>query len=623
MPQVQKKVKYSQDESFFDDAKLEQEIKRDYVSLLFDAETFQKSEVLEYLDEWMANPPAGFRRNKPLYDVQPNPNGLTIMFENYKAGRKFYNDLWNHSAIVRRFGNMRMILEPVDDISFEPATLHFENYNELFDAEGIDEHLYLPYENYKSEQRMSRTMGENTVLTPPPAEIKDLMDAFEGQGYEILVVGGAVRDAILNLPIKDYDLATNAKPDEIKEVVDGIKGYRYVLGPQAEKSLVNLTSLVNVPNQKEAIEITTFRKELGYAGGRTKGVFEPADTFEEDAERRDLTINAMGMNSKGEVIDPQGGLEDLQNGVIRAVGDPTQRFVEDPLRMIRAIRFSVRFGLPIDEETYQAIVSNADLVSTLSGRRLRDEIGKVLVEPNGYKLLMETGILPVLMPEFRGMEQYQHKLDYHPEGSLYNHYMEVFREFTTIPNRTELGAWALLFHDIAKPQTAEWNEEGGYHTFYGHDKQGSQLILENYNNESGPFEFSKKELQAIAWVAEHHLGKFWETKKPMKVSAMRNNENFPLLVQVIGGDTMGIRRGGNDQLQARLKEINEITDKVNAQKAKTGNRPKDFARKVIQQLNVQGKDISIALDEIEEMVSTGQVASYDEALEVLKTKRNA
>lgn len=491
-----------------------------------------------------------------------------------------------------------------------------------FDAEEIDEHLYSPYKKYKSEMKMSRFMGENTVLSPPPAEIKDLMDAFEDNGYEILVVGGAVRDAILNLPIKDYDLATNAKPDEIKEVVDGIKGYRYVLGPQAEKSLVNLTSLVNVPNQKEAIEITTFRKELGYAGGRTKGVFEPADTFEEDAERRDLTINAMGMNSKGEVIDPQGGLDDLQNGVIRAVGDPTQRFVEDPLRMIRAIRFSVRFGLPIDEETYQAIVANADLVSTLSGRRLRDEIGKVLVEPNGYKLLMETGVLPVLMPEFRGMEQYQHKLDYHPEGSLYNHYIEAFREFTTIPNRTELGAWALLFHDVAKPQTAEWNEEGGYHTFYGHDKQGSQLVLENYNNQDGPFEFSKKELQAIAWVADHHLGKFWEMKKPMKVSAMRENEAFPLLVQVIKGDMMGIRRGGDDQLQIRLKEINEITDKVNAQRAKTGNRPKDFARKVIQQLNVQGKEISEALTEIEEMVSTGQVASYDEALEVLKTNRN-
>ena len=109
----------------------------------------------------------------------------------------------------------------------------------------------------------------------------------------------------------------------------------------------------------------------------------------------------------------------------------------------------------------------------------------------------------------------------------------------------------------------------------------------------------------------------------MKVSAMRNNEAFPLLVEVIQGDMMGIRRGGHDQLQVRLKEINEITDKVNEQKAKTGNRPKGFAQQVIQQLNVQGKEISIALAEIEEMVATGQVQSYDEALEVLKTKRNA
>jgi len=464
---------------------------------------------------------------------------------------------------------------------------------------------------------------EWTQLPLPPKEIQRLMEAFNREGYTILVVGGAVRDLLLGLEPKDYDLATNATPAQVKEVVDGLEGYRYVLGPQAEKSVLNLTSLVTIPNEKEAIEITTFRKELGYAGDRTKGQFVPAKTFAEDSARRDLTINSMGMTVDGIVIDPQGGLKDLQNGVIRAVGNPTQRFVEDPLRMIRAIRFSVRFGLPIEDETYDAIVENADLVSTLSGRRLRDEIGKVLVEPNGYKSLMETGILPVLMPQFRNMEQYHHKLDYHPEDTLYNHYIEVFKEFTKIPNRTELGAWALLFHDIAKPQTAEWDEDNGYHTFYGHDKQGAQLVLENYNNQNGPFEFSKKELQAIAWTTDHHLGKFWEMKKPMKVSAMRNNENFPLLVQVIKGDMMGIRRGGHDELKRRLIEIDEITDKVNAQKAKTGNRPPGFAKLVIQQLNVQGKQISEALSEIEEMVSTGQVQSYDEALEVLKTKRNA
>lgn len=146
------------------------------------------------------------------------------------------------------------------------------------------------------------------------------------------------------------------------------------------------------------------------------------------------------------------------------------------------------------------------------------------------------------------------------------------------------------------------------------------MILENYNNESGPFEFSKKELRAIAWVAEHHLGKFWETKKAMKVSAMRNNENFPLLVQVIGGDTMGIRRGGNDQLAARLKEIDKITEEVNKKKAKVGNRPSDFAPRMIKELGLQGKQISETLNRIEEMVSSGQVGSYDEALEVLKSK---
>jgi len=459
-------------------------------------------------------------------------------------------------------------------------------------------------------------------LPPPPPAISRLMKGFQAKGYSILVVGGAVRDLLLGLEPKDYDLATDATPDEVEEVVKGLEGYRYVLGPQAEKSRLNLTSLVTVPNEKEAVEITTYRKELGYAGDRTKGEFIPAQTFTEDSSRRDLTINAMGMTVDGIVIDPQGGLTDLQEGVIRAVGDPTQRFVEDPLRMIRAIRFSVRFGLPIEDETYDAIVANADLIPTLSGRRLRDEIGKVLIEPNGYKLLMETGILPTLMPQFRNMEQYHHKLDYHPEDTLYNHYIEVFKKFTMIPNRTELGAWALLFHDIAKPQTAEWDEQG-WHTFYGHDKQGAQLVLDNYNNQDGPFEFSKKELQAIAWTTDHHLGKFWEMKKPMKVSAMRNNENFPLLVQVITGDIMENRRGGDEQLKNRLIEIDEITNKVNEQKAKTGNRPPGFAKQVIQTLNVQGKQISEALTEIEEMVSTGQVSSYDEALEVLKTKRNA
>ena len=531
-----------------------------------------------------------------------------------------YNDYEATNARRKKemLENIRKIFEESGLADWEER---WEKKKKEYEAEGwedIDWEIHNPVQDPSPFDTI-----EWKELPPPPANIVLLMKAFEGAGYTILVVGGAVRDGLLKLPLKDYDLATNAKPDEIKEVVDGLKGYRYVLGPKAEKALRNLTSLVNIPNEKEAIEITTFRKEFGYKGGRTKGDFKPTDTFEKDAQRRDLTINAMGMTHEGILIDPMNGLKDLQNKVIRAVGNPTQRFVEDPLRMIRAIRFSTKYGMPMEPATYQGIIDNADLILTLSSPRLRIEIGKVLVEPNGFQMLMETGILPILMPEFRNMKDYHHKLDYHPEDTLYNHYIEAFKKFTTIKNRSEMGAWALLFHDIAKPQTAEWNEEGGYHTFYGHDKQGAKLVLDNYNNTVGPFEFSKKELQAIAWTTDNHLGKFWDMQKPMKISAIRNDERFPLLVEVVTGDTMGIRRGGDEALAARLQEINEITNKVNEQKAKAGNRPPGFAKEVIQKLGVKGKQISETLNRIEEMVSTGQVSSYDEALEVLKTKRNA
>ena len=476
---------------------------------------------------------------------------------------------------------------------------------------------YLPEERGKYISTFS--LNSESSENDEKEQAKKILKALNDAGYDSLFVGGAVRDKFLGLEPKDYDIGTSATPSQVANVINNLSGFTYVLGPEGDRAQRALTSLIN-PEVGEQIEVTTYRKEM-YGKDRADIDATPAKTFKEDAARRDLTINSMGETIDGEIIDYFGGKEDLENKKIRTVGNPNERFQEDPLRIIRAIRFATKYNFSIDKETYAAIKKNKDLVKDLSSKRRRDEIGKVLVQPNGYKMLMETGILPALMPEFRNMTDYHHKLDYHPEGNLYNHYIEAFKKFTTIPNRTELGAWALLFHDIAKPQTANWNEEGGYHTFYGHDKQGGLLVLENYNNTKGPFEFSKKELQKIAWTTDNHLGKFWDMKKPTKVAKMRNDDNYPLLVQVVTGDTMGIRRGGDEALASRLIEIDEITDKINEQKLKTGNRPKDFARKVIQELNVKNQEISIALNEIEELVSTGQVSSYDEALRVLKSKR--
>ena len=349
-----------------------------------------------------------------------------------------------------------------------------------------------------------------------PHEIKLIMDTLESNGFEALIVGGAVRDSLLgNIP-KDYDLSSNATPDKVEMVISQLMGYKYLTTPEGIVARGALTSLVLTPDD-EIVEITTYRAELGYENdNRAKPIAIPAKSFIEDSQRRDFTINAMAMNKRGVLIDPMSGLNDLKNKVIRAVGNPDERFNEDPLRMIRAIRFATRLNFKIENDTKNAILSNVESISSLSKSRLRDELGKVLMQPDGFKLLMEYGIIPAIIPELRYTHKYMHSLKYHPEGSLYNHYIEAFKTFNDNLNKTELGAWALLFHDIAKPTTAKWN--GSYHTFIGHDKVGKDIILNNYNYQEGPIQFTKKELKAIAWVTDNHLAPFWNMTNKNKVA---------------------------------------------------------------------------------------------------------
>jgi len=630
--QVQKKIELSQDEEFFNDIDVTEPPSEGPFSQDF-PQMFE--EILDKLKGLMTPKKAEtFEANeeKSIYHKccecghKTEPKWMTRQQD--RKCPKCKNEDWAEVQTMIAYNDY-------EATNARRKKERLENIRKIFEESGLadwEERWEKKKKEYESEDWKTHepsndhssfdTIEWQKLPTPPP-EIIVLMKQLSRKKKECLVVGGAVRDLLLGMPPKDWDLATNRTPKQIDDIIGFGPSYpKMVTGKQADKALITgLTSLILLEEGGEPIEVTTYRSDLGMEEGTRIPIVAPAETFEEDAARRDFTINAMGMTADGTLIDPMGGQKDLENGILKAVGNPNDRFIEDPLRMIRAIRFSVRLGLPIEPATYQAIIDNVDEVTKLSGKRLRDEIGKVLVEPNGYQMLMETGILPTLMPEFRNMKDYHHKLDYHPEDTLYNHYIEAFKKFTTIENGSELGAWALLFHDIAKPQTAVWNEEGGYHTFYGHDKQGAQLVLDNYNNIDGPFEFSKKELQEIAWTTDHHLGKFWEMKKPMKVSAMRNDERFPRLVEVVTGDTMGIRRGGDEALAARIEQINEITDKVNEQKAKTGDRPSGYALRVFEELNVpHGRERGFIMNKIEEMVSTGQVQSYDEALEVLKTK---
>jgi tRNA nucleotidyltransferase/poly(A) polymerase len=234
-----------------------------------------------------------------------------------------------------------------------------------------------------------------------PAEIKTVMQAFELGGFEILVVGGAVRDAVMGLTPKDYDLATNAVPNEVNDVIAQIAGYRVVSTPEAQLARGVLTSLV-LPPSGEVIEITTFRAELGYEEGTRRPVAVPAKTFKEDSERRDFTMNALGWKLNGTILDYHDGLDDLEFGDLVSVGDANDRIKEDPLRILRAIRFHSRYGLDLDEDLSEAIGTHLNLLLTLSAERVRKELDSILKSEEGIYDLVNVGIVETLIPEYQG-----------------------------------------------------------------------------------------------------------------------------------------------------------------------------------------------------------------------------
>ena len=196
----------------------------------------------------------------------------------------------------------------------------------------------------------------------------ELMDSLENAGYPTYIVGGAVRDMILERPIKDLDVATAATPEELRQHIENnLQNFTYITGGEADKAIGNLVSLVNFPNHEAGtphdIEVATFRIDAGYEKDehgnpdRTRPLLQPTKTLEEDVKRRDFTINAMAMKSDGTIIDLVGGRQDIEDGIIRTVGKPSSRFAEDPVRMIRAVRFATRYQFTMESATRKALLN--------------------------------------------------------------------------------------------------------------------------------------------------------------------------------------------------------------------------------------------------------------------------
>lgn len=288
-----------------------------------------------------------------------------------------------------------------------------------------------------------------------------IIQTLRQNGHQAYLAGGCVRDLLLNRDPADYDVATSAAPNQVMEIFP----QSYAVGVQFGVVLIPQDSAASpvhaIPGNQPAttedatIEVATFRSDHGYTDGRHPDAVRFSQDPREDVIRRDFTINGMMLDPvTNKVLDFVGGREDLQAGIIRAIGDPEQRFAEDKLRMLRAVRFAARFDYKIAPATFAAIQRHADEIQIVSRERVRDELTRMLVEGRAHRaflLLDETGLLSQVLPEISAMKGVEQPPEFHPEGDVFVHTLMLL-DYLPQPCPPTL-AWGALLHDVGKPST--------------------------------------------------------------------------------------------------------------------------------------------------------------------------
>lgn len=294
-----------------------------------------------------------------------------------------------------------------------------------------------------------------TVAIPLPPHALAALDALEEAGFESWVVGGYVRDALLGRPSADVDIATQAAWRDVQRVFEA-QGHRTHETGTAHGTI---TVIVN----EQALEVTTFRSDGAYADARHPKQVSFVRTVEEDLARRDFTMNALAYHPARGLLDPYGGLADLEAHTIRAVGDPDRRFSEDALRMLRACRFAAELGFAIEPATFEGMLANKGLLPRISAERITHELERLLLGAHaGSALVATVDVLAAVLPELVAMKNFEQRTPYHIYDVL-EHTAHVLDGVPPYP----LARWAALFHDMGKP-AAFFTDEDGIGHFYGH-----------------------------------------------------------------------------------------------------------------------------------------------------------
>lgn len=388
-------------------------------------------------------------------------------------------------------------------------------------------------------------------------EILEILKKLDDARFEVAVVGGGVRDYLARRDIDDWDLATNAKPEEILKLFpNGFYNNRF--------GTVGIPVELETEKGRLIVEVTTYRTEESYSDSRHPEKVVWGSSLEEDLARRDFTTNAMALRfAQGKLlmtpVDPFGGQNDLKNKVIKAVGSPDERFKEDALRMLRAIRFATTLGFDIEPKTAKAIEENAHLISKISGERIRDEVFKIVVsqEPaSGFFLAKKLGVLTVILPELEvcfSVEQKSPKRHH-----IYDVGTHCVMSLASCPSDDTITRFATLLHDIGKANVAKITEEG-VRTFHNHEVVGARQATKIAER----FHFSREERDKLFRLVRWHQFSVGENQTDRALRRFIKNVGLEYVEDMMDlriGDRLG---GGLQQpeswrlklYRSRLKEV--------------------------------------------------------------------
>lgn len=430
------------------------------------------------------------------------------------------------------------------------------------------------------------------IFTDIPHPIKEIARILYVEGFQCFLVGGAVRDSIMGITPHEYDITTDAKPEDVQRI------FKYTI----PTGIKHGTILVIIENMH--VEITTFRSDGNYSDGRHPDNVEYASSIEEDLPRRDLTINAMAYNVlDGTLIDMFDGMKDIKRKIVKSVGNPYERFREDGLRIMRAIRFATKLNFDIEKETLDAITHSTGMLTSIAAERIREEFNGILLSKNpfrGLELLRKTGVLSLIIPELMqgfGVNQNKfHKYD------VYYHILHTVQSVEPLETEelTLLVRLAALFHDIAKPMVQKKVSKQDDPVYYNHEVVGANVAKKIMKR----LKYSNYEIDFVTLLVRQHMFYYqdeWTDGAVRRFMRAIGVDNIKPLLRLREADRLGSGNRKDKESKAIPKLLSRIDKIIEEENAITVKDLKIDGNDLINEFNLSpgpiiGKILNYLLD---------------------------